>query len=383
MIDRLEMFCSLSPLQTFLDALEGHIPDSRMKYQDKVQGLDKLSQASKLVREDEDLKSMHTSDINALYRRVVTIKYVAEDMQAIDEPYEFIVMYRPRYHKEKQDTFKIVCNPNKTRLSRLKQFLERTFFHDKKGSPEFYNSFRLGRVDFCHDLDCLTVEELFRRLSVSRKLRKHTSILSYKENDEDYLRVFSGVEMETFYIGKSDFVLRVYNKVLEAKHQIQVSKAHEWHVSKSLERTASLPLLTRLEIQVRDLGRKGCYEEVNKKSGEIFNYHVKYRDPSLLSKLKLPRFYTLETLQDIFDMRQNQCDVFSEVKIHDMRYYKIETAATWQQKAFNALVNTYGIDSAYRMLPRKKRASMQRATKTLKIDINKKLYNEVRTWLTT
>lgn len=379
MIDRLELFCSIMPTRTLEHRLSGRTSKQENdSLRRKFSHLDRVSLQSKLVREDEDIRELKTIDTNALYRNVFVEKIVADEKEgeAYDDPISFIVMADPRYKKQQKDRFKIVCNPANTPFSRLKSFLRQCFVKfNHEPEEEWLSRFRLGRVDFAFDTEAYSLEQLYRMVYVDRRLRTHISVLDFTEEAQQepgFVRLFSNTRLGTIYVGKSQYVLRIYDKKQEAKHQIQVCKAQEWTVTETLKARAAKDQLTRIELQIRDLGRTGYVENVDIGTGEV-------------NKVFRPTagYHHLRSLRDLSVLQASNLDIFDCIKfaaIDEVAQFEREP---WKVRAFNSHAEKVGFDQAIKELPANTRKKFKEHIRRISFapDFKKILHGEVQKWL--
>lgn len=349
MIDRLEMFTSLN------------MRDLERRH--------KLGRpfTSKLIEEDEHIKEFKWNDTGTLYKNlfIETFRGDARTGDMYDDPVSFYIFASPRFRSNKTHEFKIVCNPSRITIGMLLDFLYKNFVDENfKTERLFSQQFRLGRVDFAVDVPDYSVDELRRMIYVANKTRKHTSIFSVADDGAGFLRIISAKEPETFYVGKGDVVLRVYNKVLETKHQIAVFKREGRPVPERLQQTAALPQLTRIELQFRSLGKSG-YRNDNGK--EIFS-------PSR-------GFHMLRTFNDILHITKSNVDVFDDV-LFDPTYTVDYFQQDYMNRAFSALIAAVGLDEALKQLPPDKRREIRSSIQQKKFhhNLNQSLYREIMEW---
>ena len=386
------MFTSLTGTRELDQLLKGHYNkglsnDLKLEFT----GLNRVTANSKLVREDEDIRALKFSETNALYRYVLTVQILADanEREAYDDPVTFIVMAGPRFKSATKDKFKIVCNPNTTSRSRLEQFLLKLFPKKSYDSKTYWQQFRLGRVDFNVDTTDYTVDELYRSVTVTRSLafsdgysvpRKTVSVGTIEDVDCEggNVRVFSATNRETVYIGKGRFVVRIYDKVAEAKHQIQVCKQQNWNVPQRLLDIVNENRRVRIEYQIRDLGRSG-YRSIDPLTGE----EVEPTDENAQRVFVPTRgFHYLRSLGDIWKLKPEWMDMFND--LHFGETFELE-GDDWKAEAFLSLVHEHGLDTALKKLPRatRSRYRAELRTKDFPIDLNKQCYAEIQRWLNT
>lgn len=378
MIDRLELFTSRRPSRNLEAKLAGKVGRASEEWiKSELIPLDRVSMSSKLVREDEDIRELRLSETNSLYRKVLVERIVADhaEREAYDDPITFLIMADPRYGKTQKDRFKIVCNPNQMRLQRLQAFLRSCFPPDPRESEaDYFSRFRLGRVDFAFDTEAFAVDQLFQMAFCRRSLRKRTALLnptSAEEDDAGFVRTVSGLRLETVYLGKGQYVVRIYDKRLEAQHQIQVCKAQGWTVPDHLTRRAERPQLTRIEMQIRDLGRSGYREEIDTTTGEIKRTFQPSRG-----------HHYLRTLQDLLKLTPDRMDIFQDLAFRPIDELTPFDREIWKAPAFNALIEKVGFDQAVKMLPRGMRKDYKSRMRRIAFDqdLDEIQYQEIRAW---
>ncbi|MDD8018370.1 MAG: hypothetical protein PHP42_08350 [Bacteroidota bacterium] len=324
---------------------------------------------SKLITEDETIKEMKYKNGGVLYERLYmeTFKGGTRTGEMSDDPISFYVFAMPRFRNSKNHNFKIVCNPSRITVQQLLDFLYRNFqTQETIVDRVFQKKFRLGRVDFAVDVPDYTVDELRRMIYVANKTRKHTSIFSVADDGSGYIRVISAKEPETFYVGKGDVVLRVYNKVLEARYQIAVCKREQRTIPERLKKIAEMPQLTRIELQIRSLGTLGIKEHNGIKS----------------SSLKRG-FYRLTTLWQLLNMKQKHFDVFDDIIFNPLTstdYFSLD----WMNQMFNCVIKEKGLDESVKMLPKDRRKKIKEYINEQKFNhnLNEICWKEIQSWLT-
>lgn len=350
MIDRLEMFTSLN-----------------MRDLERRHKMGKPF-SSKLIEEDEHIKEFKWSDTGAIYKNLYIEKFVGDartgDMS--DDPVAFYIFSSPRFKRNKTHEHKVVSNPSRMPVSMLLDFLYKNFTDENfKTERLFSQQFRLGRVDFAVDVPDFSVEELRRMVYVANKTRKHTSLFNVGEDGSGFIRVISAKGPETFYVGKGDVVLRVYDKVQETKHQIAVCKREGREVPERLKAIAAMPQLTRIEMQIRSLGKTG-YTVTNGK--EIYS----------------PKrgFHTLRTFGDLLNITRKQCDMFDDVLFEptlSTNYFDQD----YMNRAFTALIQVAGLDEAVKSLPPDKRREIKQelVKREFPYNLNFITHQEIKAWL--
>ena len=201
---------------------------------------------------------------------------------------------------------------------------------------------------------------------MDRRIRLHTHIHDAPEPEEEsgFIRIIGRGEPRTIYVGKTPICIRVYDKVEEAKHQIQVCKAQGWKVSERVQRFADANLLTRVEIQIRDLARLG----VNTETGELSQDY---------------KFLGLQSLWELVTMQPVSCDMFSMLSFaDDTRVAENVFGSSWQSEGFELLVKKHGVSQALMRLPQYKRKEVRSAIAQKKFphDLNALCYGEIRKW---
>jgi hypothetical protein len=338
---------------------------------------------SQLLEEDEDLIELKRSDLNPLYRQSITHTVLASNGKPYDDPVKFYVFVDPRFNRQMNDRYKIVLNPNKTAIGELTDFLFRNFQHMQDRDEIFLNDFTIGRIDFNVDITTHTVQELFRAIFFDTKARKHTAIYSDSLTDNSQtVRTIGTKELETFYVGKGMYLLRVYDKVKEAKHRIAILKGQDLEIPKWLETLAAQPLVTRIEIQIRDLYRSGV-KKVDTRTGELNIF-----DPQR-------EHQKVRTFWDLLNVKENQFDVFDELKFKEEKFLTLATQKKrrtakqdflrndWVVNAFNSHIQTIGLDNALKQLPSDTRRDLKRnlVTKSFEHNLNQICYKEIKQWL--
>lgn len=355
MIDRLELFTSRPLVAEYAKKFEG-IPAYR----------------SKLIQEDEDIQELSRSDMNFLYKSVYTETLLGktDTGEEFDDPVTFYIFSFPRFKRRERDRHKIVCNPSKISASDLRTFLTRRFW--KRGDLDmerFFSSFRLGRVDFAFDVRTHTPEDLKRTLYWDRKVRKHIGLWHISNNDPDGVRIrtISEAQLQTLYIGKSKYVLRIYDKVAESKNQVSVCKREGWRIPEKLQALADEKLVTRIEMQIRDLGRSGFVvdDEGNKEWNPTRPHHQ------------------LKTLHDILHLDRNNFDVFADLAFAPRDFVVPGTYESWKWHAFNSHIEKVGLDQALKILPANTRKEVRSmlSKNNFPYDLDQKVYEEIRLWL--
>lgn len=367
MIDRLELKTSRY----------GHFIESRNKHLPR--GI------SQLVNEDQDVVELKRTDLNPLYRNSIVHSVLVNNGVPTDDPVKFYIFADPRFNKQQTERYKIVFNPNKTPFLEVLQFIH-TNFSTTTGNDDFlYDDLKIGRIDFNVDITTHSVHDIFRILFLDRKTQKHLAL--YDEEDADGLengmvRTIGTKEMETFYIGKGSFILRVYDKVKEAKHRISVLKGNDMPIPATLAELAAMPRLTRLEIQIRDLYRAGV-QKVDTKTGETNVFRP------------TKSIYNVRTFLDLIKIRREQFDVFSDLKFKTREQIKLARPtlrATQKQKllnqewiveALNRLIDDIGYDTVLKKLDKdtRNRVKKQRHDSTFQHDLNSICFEEVAQWL--
>lgn len=323
--------------------------------------------SSKLVNEDQELKQIQMQSGGTLYAQLYkeTIHGDTSTGEEFDDPVRFLVFYEPRFKQNRTHINKIVLNPNKTSRARLIEFLHTNFKSDGLDPRGFYRTFRLGRVDFNIDVDDFSVEELHRMIYVATKVRRHDSLFTPQADPEGFLRIIGETSPQTLYVGKGEIMLRVYDKVREAKYQIAVAKREGRHIPESLRALAAMRCRTRIEMQIRSLSRSGTTT----------------KDGKVIDKKQRRGFHSLRTLWDLFNMRKDQCDIFDDVLFADLPTPRLFDT-DWQNTAFAALVQFRGMDAAVKALPIRKRQEIKAAlhSKPWKHNLNEQLYREITQW---
>jgi hypothetical protein len=323
---------------------------------------------SKLLEEDEDIKELKRTDMNALYKNLFIESTIGNKLtgETYDDPVSFYIFAVPRFHRLERDKYKIVFNPSNVSCSKVESFLYRNFSSGGKlSSRVFFDSFRLGRVDFAFDVESHTVTELFHSVWVESKARKHVAVYEMEEN-QNYVRTIGDKNLETFYIGKGTYTLRCYDKVKESKYQIAVKKREGLPVPEKLLKRSQKKVLTRIEMQIRNLGLLGYVENED---------HQKIFQPSR-------RHQELRTFYDLLNMRSDQMDVFSNVHFSDAIAIDLFEREEWKQRAFLALVREVGFDNAVKLLSPDTRRRLKKkiSTKSFSYNLDKNIFGEIQQW---
>jgi hypothetical protein len=367
MIDRLELKTSRY----------GHFIESRDKRIPK--GI------SQLIDEDDDLKEIKRSDLNPLYRESITHTVLQSGGVPYEDPVKFYIFVDPRFNKQMTDKYKIAFNPNKTPIGEVMDFLFENFAHSKDRDEIFLDDFKIGRIDFNVDIETHSVNDIFRTLFFDRKTILHTAL--YACDDEIFdttfpVRTINRKYMETFYIGKGMYLLRVYDKVREAKHRIQVLKANDMPIPDALKELSEKKQVTRIEIQIRDLNKSGI-KKVDTRTGET----------NIFSPTR--RHQNVRTFNDLLHIKPDQFDIFSDLHFKAEQYITMarETRRRsgrqdflkeqWVIESFNSHIQNVGLDTALKQLPSDTRRELKRRIKEKSFihDLNNVCLKEVQQWL--
>lgn len=367
MIDRIELKTSQY----------GHFIETRSKSIPKG--------VSQLIAEDQDVIELRRSDLNPLYRTSIIHTVMTENGKPTDDPVKFYVFADPRFNRHLSDRYKIVFNPNKTSITEAMQFLSVNFNSNLRNNDEtFFDEFKIGRIDFNVDITTHTVKELQRILFFDRKVQLHTEHQGEQETgiDPNAVRIIGRKDAETIYIGKGMYMVRIYNKVQEAKIRIATLKGNGLPVPAALEKLAAQPLVTRIEFQIRDLHRAGI-QKVDTKTGEM----QKFRPTKGI--------HYIRTFNDLIRMQRGSFDVFSELKFKTEKLLTLARPTArqtpkqrflgtpWVVDAFNALSESVGLDQAMKKLDPATRRALKRRIfeKKFQHDLNEICFNEIKHWL--
>lgn len=353
MIDRLEMFT-----------------DAELT----LAGLQKLSRfsggyTSKMIAEDEELKELKITEGGMLYKNlfVLSSKVNTRTGEEYEDPVRFYVFAYPKFKRNGGARFKIVLNPSKVPMTELIDFLYTNFDHPAHlEEKQFSKQFRLGRVDFAVDVRDFTVAELRAMVFVANKTRKHNSIFKVEDDGSGFIRIWEAVNPETMYVGNGDVILRIYDKVLEARHQVAVCKREGRKIPERLQQLADARTVTRIELQLRSISTSG----------------LTVKDGKVVEKKQKRGFHRLRTLWDLQNLKRSHVDMFDDV-LFQPRHMTEYFDSDWMNKGFNALIMQVGFDQAVKCLPPDKRREVKESLRerTFPHDLNEIIYTEARTWL--
>lgn len=364
MIDRLELKTSRY----------GHFIESRNKRIPRG--------VSQLLEEDQDIIELKRSDLNPLYRQYITHTVLSSNGKPYDDPVKFYIFADPRFNRQQSDRYKIALNPNKTPIGEVMDFLFENFRHVEDRNEIFLDDFKIGRIDFNVDITTHTVEQIFRTLYLDNKSRSHVARYKMEDEDDVDIRVIGKKEMETFYIGNGMYMIRVYNKVAEAKSRIAILKGNGLEIPESLKQLAEQPLVTRVEMQIRDLYRAGI-KKVDTTTGEM-NVFEPQREHQ-----------KIRTFNDLLHIQENQFDVFSDLhfKTEKILWLGRNVArlsqkervmrSDWFTDMFNAHLREHGFDTTMKKLPAETRRDLKPRIREKKFihDLNKICIGDILTWL--
>lgn len=340
---------------------------------------------SQLMEEDQDIIELKRSDLNPLYRNSIIQTVLTSNGKPYEDPVKFYVFSDPRFNRQMTDRYKIVFNPNKTPIGEVIQFLTVNFSSNATRNDEiFFDDFKIGRIDFNVDITTHSVQEIFRILFFDNKTQKHTALFTDSEEtqfDTSAVRTIGSKNMETFYIGKGMYVLRVYDKVKEAKHRIGILKGQELPIPAALQQLSEQKQVTRIELQIRDLYRAGI-QKIDTKTGEM----QKFRPTKAI--------HNVRTFSDFLKIRRDQFDVFKDLKFKTEKYISLARPMKrmsakeyylrqdWIVDAFNALVESVGNDTAFKKLPPDVRRAMKRREyeKKFNHELDEICFNDIKSW---